>query len=212
MRPVSLLPLLAGLALACAPADTELTSEALRAGIGPAAEGLALSTKPMATGRVAPYAGANFDLRIELGSINPNAPKLGVFPERVLMEINDDWAALQPQDWDEVREIRYTQSQRWAGIWQGIPYEGDLTKLSIMLAEDAHLTMDDVSYDLAIPADQRELDVFVTLDTVHPRPLVVTVMVDVQMPEGQLTLFPEKVLIREIDHAGWPRDYVPPVD
>ena len=210
MRPVSLLPLLAGLTMACAPVDAELNGTALHAEPGLALEGVGTTATALTRQPRAPYRGANWGFRLELGTVHAEAPLLGVYPQRVLVEVEDDWAALPHQSWDEVREIRYTERQRWDGIWQGDMHAGELTHLTINLEEDAYVTVDDLSYDVAIPSDQREIDVELFLDTRHPRPLVVTVMLDVQARDGEVTIVHDGLLIREIDGTGHPHDYRPP--
>ncbi len=209
MRSFSTLPFLACFALACAPSDADLTSSALVAEAGPTLDARPVSAMPAARTPLPQYQGANFDFRLELGSANPEGPKVGVYPQRLLVEVDGDWAAVPEQAWDEVREIRYTQHERWTGIWQGSMYEGELTHISLMLEEDAYVIIDDLSYDVAIPADQRKIDVDINLDTVNEQPLVVTVMLDVGAVDGVVTLRPNGLIIRVVDGQGFAHEYEP---
>ncbi len=210
MRAVIILatPLL--LAIGCAPEATELSSAAILGEelLGPHS----LDAEPLHVGvrAVQPtYAGARFDFRLELGNVGVDNPEVGLFVDRVLLRIDDDWTGLPPQGWDEPLDVVYSERQRWQAVWQGSLDPGTLGDVVIDLGEDAHVTVDDLAYDAVLVEDSRQLEAECAVQTAHPAPIVMSILLDAKASDGEVDLELVHVMLREVDANGWPHPYAP---
>ena len=208
MRSVHALALIATSAFGCAPESLEMTNSPIVSGLDRELEVTRIVT-PAGRSAVAPYLGATFDVRIEMGLSSPDRPEVAVFPARVLANLDEDWIGLPPQGWDEPTHVEYRDRDRWAGIWQGQLPDGALNEVVIDLSEDVHVVVDDVAYDAALPVDERQLSFDLNVDTDHPAPVVLTVLLSTNVNGGVVNWDIEKVLVREVDSDGFPQDYRP---
>jgi hypothetical protein len=205
MRANLLLSALALTSIGCAVEDPDLVSAPLVSGLGQHLEARELDLPPMVKD-LAPYAGANWDFRVEIGLVDGDDPDLAVYPARAACLISGDWKGLPPQGWDEPVTVSDSKRERWAPIWQGTLPSGHLQGLVIDLDSEVHVVDGDLAYDAELASANRRMEVALNLDTATPDPLVVTILVETVYNGGQVNLEVADVLVRKVDEQGYPID------
>lgn len=201
MRATAILSTLA-LVVGCSAEPVDVVSSPIVTDFGQPIEARTLSRAPIARD-LPPYAGANWDFRLEIGLSDPGDPVMYVYPARVLCRVNGDWMGLPPQGWDDPVPVIASTRDRWAPIWQGTLPGGLLESLVIDLDEDVMLVEEDVSFEGEIPSGDRQIELALGMDTGGQHPMVVTVLVQPIYHDGWVNLDVTDVLVRKVDELGY---------
>jgi hypothetical protein len=154
---------------------------------------------------VTPYAGMDFDFRLEFASAERDQPTASVAVLRMLEDVEGSWGALSIDD-DNVN-ISWSDVAFWPAVFDGDLYDGQMEGLSIMLAEDAIALENGWTFPVTIPSAYRDFDLDISYDPSYPYPVVATVFMSSTVIEGDLLILDvDHIEYREVDADGrpWP--------
>lgn len=151
-----------------------------------------------------PYAGLESELRIELGILDAADPGLGIAVDRLLAQVDGSWRGMAISD--EAVDAGFSTSGSWTPIWEGDRLDGDLRAFDVMLAEHAALLTPNGARDVVLAADDRDFVIDAALPAAWPRPIVVTVLLDIEDDGTATHVHPARLLVREVDDEGYAWD------
>jgi hypothetical protein len=152
-----------------------------------------------------PYAGMDFDFRLELAAAHPGQPTVNVSLQRVLENVDGSWGALSVTG--EGVNVSWNGFGSWPSAWDGELYDGKMDGLSVMFAEDATAMRAGDTFPVTIPSEYRDFDLTLSLDPDYGHPVVATVFLNVSvLNDSELDVSVDHVEYREVDADGraWP--------
>lgn len=148
-----------------------------------------------------PYAGMDFQVRIELGLATPTDTVAGVEVDRLMTNIDGTWQGQQVPD--GYVELDFNTEARWTAIYEGDIAYGEMYDLDVMLGEYMYFASSNETWDEPIVSEDRDFTLHPSVHTDTDRPLVITALLEFYEDENGVQVELADTLVRWVDEDGY---------